>query len=400
MRLNSRNTVLFVFPAMLFIIGMALRLSGLTFISLDMRLFLIPWYDTLARDGFHALREFFSNYSPPYLYLLWLATLTQSLLPKAISIKLISIFFDLVNSLLVYKVLKLHYPKGMTANLGTGIFFVLPTVLLNSSFWGQADGIYTTFILACLYYLLAGKSLEAVIFFGIAFAFKAQSIFLLPLLILFTVKNRIPWFYYGLVPIIYLIIMIPALIAGRPLMEVFTVYLSQADTYRMLSLDAPNFYLFVPESLYSPGVIVGIILTIIITVAWIWLYSRKITIFTPSAMLLCATVSVAMIPFFMPKMHDRYFYLAEVFSLLLAFYLPKLWFLPLAYQFISVWTYAVFLLYKSADIFPTPPIVAINMLIIAALANTALTPYLLWKQYNLVTTGDVPGDQQHKGQQS
>ena len=34
-------------------------------------------------------------------------------------------------------------------------------------------------------------------------------------------------------------------------------------------------------------------------------------------------MSVALVPFLLPKMHDRYFYPADIFSLLAAFYMPE-----------------------------------------------------------------------------
>jgi Gpi18-like mannosyltransferase len=37
-----------------------------------------------------------------------------------------------------------------------------------------------------------------------------------------------------------------------------------------------------------------------------------------------------LVPFVLPSMHERYFYLADVLTLILAFYLPRqLWFVPI-----------------------------------------------------------------------
>ena len=59
--------------------------------------------------------------------------------------------------------------------------------------------------------------------------------------------------------------------------------------------------------------------------------------------LLAPLVSVALTPFLLPKMHDRYFYPADVMSILLAFSVPQFWFVPLCYQVISSLVYAIFL---------------------------------------------------------
>src|ERR1044071_5927741 len=67
--------------------GILLGQNGLRFVSFDMADFLIGWYDKLARNGFSELRTSFSNYTPPYLYLLFLMTKTAGFLPKVTAIK-------------------------------------------------------------------------------------------------------------------------------------------------------------------------------------------------------------------------------------------------------------------------------------------------------------------------
>src|SRR5688572_10780615 len=88
-------------------------------LALLLRVLLIPftnydtdgysrWYDFIVQNGIRsALGQDFAIYTPPYLYLLSLATLTQNVIPKITAIKLIPIFFDLVNALLIFKILRL-----------------------------------------------------------------------------------------------------------------------------------------------------------------------------------------------------------------------------------------------------------------------------------------------------
>lgn len=365
----------------LVLIGISLRFSGLNFVSMDIRDFLLDWYDRLARDGFVALREPFSNYTPPYLYLLFLATRTIGFLPKVPAIKLIPVCFDVLNALLVYKILRIRYPHGITAWIGAASFFLLPSVLLNSAYWGQADGIYTFFLLACLFFLLKDRPFRAMIFLGIAFAFKAQAVFLGPCLLLLMIRKRISWHALGLVPLIYVLMMAPAALAGRPLSELLTIYISQTGFYRTLSEHAPNPYLFIPNTFYNPGVMIGLGVAALIAVVWAVIYARKIKEFTPEIILLCALVSAALMPFFLPKMHDRYFYLAEVLAFLVAFYIPRLWLPVLGYQFISGLVYSLAL---TASVRPVDPALAGSMLILAAFLNIALMGYIFWKQWKLV----------------
>ncbi len=56
-----------------------------------------------------------------------------------------------------------------------------------------------------------------------------------------------------------------------------------------------------------------------------------------------ATFLALATPFFMPGMHERYFFLADLLSLVLAFYLPKLWYVPVLVQTSSFLSYLPFM---------------------------------------------------------
>ena len=381
MRKNA-HTILVVAAIALILTGMILRLAGLGFISMDMRAFVMRWYDQLARQGFSALQTDFSNYTPPYLYLLWIATWTRTLLSEVTAIKLIPILFDVGNAIWVYKIARIKYPKGPIPWLGAAVFFVLPTILLNSAWWGQADSIYTFFLLACFYFLLRDRSLPALIFFGIAVSFKLQAVFFAPFLFLLTLKRRIPWTYTLIVPVVYIAMMMPAVLAGRPFLDTLTIYLSQADSFRQLTMKAPNLYQFVSNSHYEPVLIFGLGFTALLALVWAIGYGRKIKTWTPEMMVMCAAVSAVMMPFFLPKMHERYFYVADVMALILVIYLPRLWGVLLASQAVSTITYSIYLFSQNSP-GPASMTSASPWLIIAALINTLLVGFLFWEQYRL-----------------
>jgi len=378
---SSDKWLKWILVPLLILAAISLRFAGLNFVSIDIHDFLLDWYNKLATNGFAALREPFSNYTPPYLYLLFVVTQTVGFIPKVAAMKLLSICFDFLNAFLVYKILKIRYPQGATALIGAVVFLLLPTILLNSAYWGQSDGIYTFFLLACLFFLMKDRPFLAMIFLGISFSFKAQAVFLGPLVLLLIVKKKIPWFYLGVVPLVYALMMIPAALAGRPIIELLTIYAGQAGTYHTLSEHAPNLYLFIPNTLYTPVLLIGLITTVLIALTWTAIYARKLKEFTPQTILLCALVSVAFMPFFLPKMHDRYFYPAEVFSFVAAFYFPNMWLLALGYQLVSGLVYYVVL---TASAMPVDPALAGSILIFGAFINTALTGFVFWKQWRLI----------------
>jgi Gpi18-like mannosyltransferase len=354
---------------LLFLIGVALRGLALPAISADMYWAYIPWYDVLKTHGIQAIGTNFSDYAPPFLYLLWLATFTSNYLPSVAAIKSISILADIVNSILVYRIVALKYPTGLKPLLASALFWVLPTIMANSSLWGQTDALYTLFLLVCLYYLLTDKPLLGVVAFGVAITVKAQAVFIAPLLAILFFKKRIAWRYFLMVPLIYILLDLPAFLLGRPLLEIFTIYSSQAITFHDLSRHAPNLYIFMNSFPYNLGVTIGLIVTVVAIGCWILFNVRAKTELGQNTILFMSLVSAALVPFLLPKMLDRYFYPADILSLVAAFYMPKLWFVPILYQIISMLAYMV-------SLFNMP----LLLIQIAAVLNTLTISFLVWKQ--------------------
>jgi hypothetical protein len=60
-------------------------------------------------------------------------------------------------------------------------------------------------------------------------------------------------------------------------------------------------------------------------------------------LLLLALLFAILVPFFLPAMHERYFYLADVLSIAVAFWIPRLLWVPLLVQIASLLSYVAFL---------------------------------------------------------
>jgi len=95
-----------------------------------------------------------------------------------------------------------------------------------------------------------------------------------------------------------------------------------------------------------------------------------------------------MMPFFLPKMHERYFYVADVILLLLAMHLPRLWIALLTSQVVlHHYLFHLFVLQWQAR--PRADRTKISSVDRAASINTLLIGYLFWKQYKLVEETQV-----------
>ncbi len=151
------------------------------------------WSYRLVNGGFSRFYSpnFYSEYFPGYLYLLWVIGVIYHFLFSKLSfssfqfevlLKSITTIFDLGTSYLIYKAVFSIKPK--LAAISSLIYFANPAVIFNSSVWGQIDGIYTFFLFLASYLLIDKfKRYSSVFFSSIAFVIKPQAIFLLPVLL-------------------------------------------------------------------------------------------------------------------------------------------------------------------------------------------------------------------------
>jgi Gpi18-like mannosyltransferase len=349
------------------IIAFALRYFGFDYISLDMQAYLLPWYEYIvAHEGYKALGDDFSNYTPPYLYLLTAMTYAPIALAPAAKIKLISVIFDFYAAVMMYKLVKLAYPVGNVPLLAYAAVLFAPTIILNSAYWGQADIIYTSLLLTSLYFICLQRPGLAIASFSVACAFKLQAVFFLPFLLALFLKRRIPWGYIVIPFLVYMVMIIPSFLLGRPLVDLLAIYFEQGETYQFLSMNAPNLYIFVPNSLYTIGVVVGLMVATVAGLGIGWFVSQSAVPFDNKILVVVATLSVSIMPFVLPKMHDRYFFPADLLSIGVVFYQPRLWFIPILFQYSSAMAYSVFLLGGT-----------LVLLEIAAVLNTVTTILLL-----------------------
>ncbi|MDD2921718.1 MAG: hypothetical protein PHQ36_05465, partial [Anaerolineales bacterium] len=209
----------------------------------------------------------------------------------------------------------------------------------------------------------------AILIFGMAFAFKAQAVFLTPFLFVLALRKKIRWLYFGLVPLVYLIAVAPVVLLGRPLLETLLIYTKQSNTFDSLTMNAPNLYYLLPREWLAVIFPLGILVTITAILIWSKSAAQSEMTLDRQNMILLAFVSVALTPYLLPKMHDRYFYPADALSIALAFYSPTLWFVPILYQIISITAISGFLF----NISPT----AIGT---AALVNSLTLAFILKKQ--------------------
>lgn len=346
-------------------LALLLRATLASFPSGDFTQFTRDWYEAIGRQGIVAfLGSGITNYAPLYTYAMVVAHVLFGWVEPVVAIKLIGLPFDFACAYFTAKLVGLVHPGRFLGLIAFLCVLFLPTLVINGSMWGQADSIYTAGLLACVYFLACERPWEACIALGLAFCVKLQALFLWPLLLVLWLARRLPATALLLVPGMYVASCLPAWVCGRPLGQLLTVYLNQATYYPRLTSNAPHIYQWFPASMYEMMVPAGIVFAVAIGGLFAVAIWRSRTRLTPARLIQLATLSLLLVPYVTPKMHERYFFPADVMSVALAFVCPRLAWVPLAVGAISFFSYAPFLLRTS--VVPLP-LLAIGMGVVVLL---------------------------------
>ena len=164
-------------------IGLAffLRALLLDYVTPDYETFLSQWAQAFRENGgFAAVRLPIGNYNAPYLY--FLAAISYLPVPDLYLIKLFSILFDVVLAWGGLRLVRRFCPPDSVRPLVCFcLLLLLPTVVLNGSCWGQCDSLYGALTLHALACALEQRPKSSLALLGVAFSFKLQTVFLLPL---------------------------------------------------------------------------------------------------------------------------------------------------------------------------------------------------------------------------
>ena len=292
------------------LLAVFVRFLMLPFVSDDATIYLLPWMQEYRTQGVAALGGEFSNYNFPYLFLLYAA----SLLPvePLYAIKFVSLIGDVLLAVSMAHLVRQYRPYGLEPATAAVVTLFIPTVLLNAAMWGQCDSFYTAFLVLSLSYLLRNDARRAWLFWGVAFAFKLQSVFFLPALVLVSLRNRFNLMSSILAVGLWAMLSLPPMLFGRSLGSTLGIYVKQSGEDRLVA-GAANIYEWLPGVTAAEGRIPALIVCSAVLLGIAFPYWRAPD--SPERRVLLAACVLAVCPFLLPQMHDRYFFAAEVVSL-------------------------------------------------------------------------------------
>jgi len=310
---NKNRIFLFLFGTLL---ALYLRFLLRNFVSGDYRDYLSRWINFFRdNSGAHAIKNLQSDYNVIYQYFLIIVSYLN--LNDLYLVKIFSIIFDF---LLAFGGMMLIGELGLDKQKQLICFFYIllsPIVIINSSMWGQCDSIYAAFIVWSLYFLLKERPCLSIICITLAFTFKLQTIFAAPIFLVALLYKKIKIRHIFIFLFTYSVTTIPALILGKPLKDILMVYLIQTQGSSLMTMNSTSiFSLFniVEYNAFLEKLSIILMITLILTI--IVLICRKKVSFTPKFAFSSAFVFCLLVPFMLPHMHDRYFYVAEILSII------------------------------------------------------------------------------------
>ena len=246
----------------------------------------------------------------------------------------------IVAFLIIYEITK----NRTKAVLTYAIFMLSPIFIVNSTLWAQCDMLPMFWVLLCIYFFVKERPSMAMFFFGVAFAFKLQPLWLAPMLVILWINKKVDLKHFLWLPVCYFLGIIPAWIAGRPLSELLTIYISQTEAESWsLALKYSNLYYLIGEKGFIDQYhTAGVWLAMgVFMIALCYIGRKKLKITSEFILLLGAFVGL-LAPFFLPQMHERYSFFAEVFLILYVILKPKKFYLPVFQSLTSFMGYSIF----------------------------------------------------------
>ena len=153
------------------------------------------WSEMMFRDGFKNFyaSDAFTDYPPGYMYILYVVGAFNGLLGATdgaawLVVKLPAIICDIATGWLIYKTANKKC-GNITASVISALYLFNPTVILNSSLWGQVDSVFTLFAVLMICLLTERKTIRAYFAFALCIFIKPQSFMFMPLIIFAIIEN-------------------------------------------------------------------------------------------------------------------------------------------------------------------------------------------------------------------
>lgn len=322
------------------LVGIALRVVFRHFESNDYIHCFVPWISHFTDgSGFRGIAGDYYNYPPLYMYMMYLVSLvpTAPLYP----LKFVSCVWDVALSFFSAGTIWEMTKDKKKALFAYGLILCLPTVVSNSAMFTQCDVMYVALIVGSIYMYVKDKPRASMLFYAFGFSLKMQVFFVLPVYVYLWVKRKYKIQQFLYLPVVYVLLCIPAVLGGKSFKELLLLYVGQAQQEPwMMSWFWPNIYqLFGPHHFYPFFSKAGMFGAIAVVMVLLYYMAKRLNATSPKLVLKMMLCYSLVVPFFLPYMHERYGYLADVLACLVFLIWPKKLYLAVAEIIISYAAY-------------------------------------------------------------
>lgn len=329
-------------------IGLVIRVILRVVTTMDWEMYWDPWISDLKEMGFSYLATDRYDYAPSFVYILWV--ISKLPINPMTAYKSIHIVLDFAAAGVMGRMAAEVTGSKSKGICAYGVMLLVPTIWADSALWAQCDIIFMLFVLLCFYCLFREKPGAAMFFYGMAFAFKLQSLFIFPFLVILWVNKKIKIQHFLWIPGLYFLSIIPAWIAGRPLIELINIYMAQgAQDVWSLSIKWANIYQIIGNKYFlleyaeaGTWLILGILMCIMFAMA------QKRYRITNEFTVQTALFFAILTPYILPHMHERYGCLADILAILYAVMNRKRFYIPIVQILISFNCYMAYLSHLGA----------------------------------------------------
>jgi len=292
--------------------AMLARVSFIERSSGDYDIYLANWIDKLASYSFSGgMRANIGEYNVLYQYILFLITRLPA--PPLYAVKAVSFIGD---AFLAGACARLAAKDGKDSMTAFAAILLLPSIALNGGMFAQCDSLYAACALWGLALAIGHKPMRAAACFALSLAFKLQSAFILPMVAVLWANRRFKVRDAFVFLLTLLGVMLPALLGGKGIGDILSIYTAQTGLYTGLTYNAASFFGLMDTTgldVYAYGNF-GMAMAFGACAVIVYLGVRSGESTTDTQYVKLSLLMALLVVFLLPRMHERYFYMAGALS--------------------------------------------------------------------------------------
>ena len=318
---NNNQSVEILLVISFLVIGSLIRFALFDKVSADTNGF-ASWLEQIRNVG---LLSAFSNYVGDYNITFIPLLYVTGLLPfsEIVCVKLFALLLDLLGMVVGFLYLQtlaeengvLNPQKRYFGELGMALIWLSPITIGNAGYQAQLEGLWAFPGFLSLYMFRKKHPAVGMFLLAFAIAMKPQGVFFLPFVLLYYFRTRsFSIFHFVFFFLAIELLSIPSILAGNSIFMFWEHFFDQSGLYPFVYYYYPNIWIWMRDYPYwvFAKVGIGMMMTafLLVTVAYVRnCRDRNWTFMMDFELIIWSLMTCSM---FLPAMHERYNYPAEV----------------------------------------------------------------------------------------